>query len=678
MSRAWKSLGAVCVLVIGMYAYTAPLGKLESLISNPADAYYNLLVQGFREGHPSVKKEVPTGFARLADPYDPIANAVYRAAPYRLHDLSYYKGRLFLCWGVTPALMLFWPFVALTGRYLLDRQAVTIFCAMGFLVSVGLLLELWRRYFSEVSAWVVAACALALGLATGVPMLLGRCKAYEVAISSGYMLAMVALSAIWCALHETKSRKRSGWLMAASVAYGLAIGARPSLLFGAVILLVPVVEAWRGRQKIWALLLAATGPLLLIVLALMLYNAQRFDSPFEFGWRYQLNPEHQLTQQLFSPRFLWFNFRVYFLEPVRWSRDSPFVRNIAAPPLPAGHCSVDVDEAFGVLTNTPLVWLALAVPLAWRGRSGQESSILRWYVAAVLLFIGACVVTLGSFFSAAMRYEVDFLPALMVLAVIGILGLERALADRPVQRRAVRCGWGLLFGFSLAFNLLVGVKNYAYAECSVGTMLALKGRVPEAIRVFENALRIKPDYAEAHKNLGIALAQTGKIQEAIAHYEQALRIKPDLAAAHCVLGIALAHTGKIEEAIAHYEQALRIEPDLVDAHNNLGIALAQTGKIEEAIAHFDQALRINPDDAEAHYNLGIALGQAGRVQEAMEQWEQALRIKPDEIDTHYNLGLALEKLGRSTEAIEHYRQALKLRPDFAPARNALTRLQAGQ
>jgi len=54
-----------------------------------------------------------------------------------------------------------------------------IFCAIGFLASVGLLYALWRRYFSEVSAGVVAACALALGLATIVPVLLSRCDVYE-------------------------------------------------------------------------------------------------------------------------------------------------------------------------------------------------------------------------------------------------------------------------------------------------------------------------------------------------------------------------------------------------------------------------------------------------------------------------------------------------------------------
>ncbi len=146
MSGAWKSLGVVCVLTMGMYAYTAPLGRLESLSLNPADAYYNLLVQGFRDGHLSLKKEVPTGFARLANPYDPEANRVYRGLPYGLSDLSYYKGRFYLYFGVTPALILFWPFVALTGHYLFYRVAVTVFCAVGVAVSLGLLRTLWRRY----------------------------------------------------------------------------------------------------------------------------------------------------------------------------------------------------------------------------------------------------------------------------------------------------------------------------------------------------------------------------------------------------------------------------------------------------------------------------------------------------------------------------------------------------
>ena len=641
MKNTWILLAAVCALVIGAYAYMAQSGVLELLSPNAAGTYYNLLVQGFRAGHLSLKKEVPPWFSRLADPYDPAADLPYQDPLYRMSDLSYYKGRFYLYCGVTPVLILFWPYVALTGQYLFHRQAVMIFCTTGFLASVGLLRALWRRYFAEVSSGVVAACALALGLATGVTMLLSRSDVYEVAIGCGYMLTMLALAAIWCALHEPERSSR--WLAVASVAYGLAVGARPSLLFGAVILLVPVAQAWCERRQVWAVLMAATGPIVLIGLGLMLYNARRFGSPFDFGQHYQLNyRERVITQQNFSLRYLWFNFRVYFLEPARWSARFPFVHEIAMPPVPRGHGGV--NKPFGILTNIPLVWLALAVPLAWWNRPGPAGTILRWFVTAVTLLFGICALTLGFFLGAAFRYEVDFLPALLLLAVAGIFGLERALAGRPAWRRTVRWGWGLLLGFSVAFNVLVSVENYAYADCTLGDALARAGRVPEAIQLFEKALRIKPDFADAHCNLGIALERVGRTQE----------------------------------AMEHLEQAVRINPDYVGPQYNLGLALVRLGRVQEAIGHWKEALRIRPDFAEAHCNLGIALAQSGETQDAMEHFEQALRFKPDLAEAHYNLGLALVRLGRVPEAVGHYNQALRINPDLAEARSALARLQVGQ
>jgi len=76
--------------------------------------------------------------------------------------------------------VLFWPYVALTGHYLLQKDAVVIFCVVGFLVSVGLVWAMWRRYFAEVNVAVVAAGAVALGLATFTPVLLARSDVYEV------------------------------------------------------------------------------------------------------------------------------------------------------------------------------------------------------------------------------------------------------------------------------------------------------------------------------------------------------------------------------------------------------------------------------------------------------------------------------------------------------------------
>jgi tetratricopeptide (TPR) repeat protein len=697
-------LGGVCVLVVGIYAYTARPGFVTSSSLSADRNYYNLLVQGFRVGQLNLKKAVPPGFASLADPYDPAAYSHYAVL-----DLSYYKGKFYLYYGVTPAVALFWPYVTLTGHYLPQSDAAVIFCLVGFLASVGLLYALWRRYFVELGIEVVAAAAVALGLAALAPFLLARCEVNEVAISCGYALLMLTLAAIWKALHEPD--RRCWWLAAASLTYALAVGARPSLLFGAVILLVPVAAAWRERRKIRAPLLAATGPMALIGLMLMLYNALRFGSPFDFGWRYALPGTRLDTAQRFHLRYLWFNFRVYFLEPARWSSRFPFVRDIVLPPVPTG--TTGVDKPFGVLSNIPLVWLALAVPLAWRGRRSEACQTLRGFATVVAMLFGISAVTLLFFFAAENRYEVDFLPALVLLAVIGASSLDRALARQlrhRMLRHAIRLGYCLLLVFSVAFNMLASVERRAESHYNLGKGLLGAGQVSDAIGQLAQAVRIDPELAEARYNLGVALEQTGRVQEGIGQYEQALQIEPDFAEAHFDLGLALMRQGRLRDAISHYEQAARIKPDYAEAHYNLGAALEQTGRIEEAIRHYQQALRLNPDYPEAHNNLGIALAGLGQLQEAIGHYQQALRIQPDYApaqcnwanalmregkvpeaighyqqavrirpgfaEAHFDLGLALEKLGRTQEAIQHYQQAVQLKPDFLPAQSALARARS--
>ncbi len=655
-------LGAVCVLVVGVYASGSRSGTLELSATKASDTYYNLLVQGFRDGQLSLKTEVPTGLLHLADPYDPTANTLYQDPPYQLHDLSYYKGRVYLYFGPTPALILFWPFVALTGHYLFHREAVPIFCAIGFLASVGLLCALWRRYFSRVNVWVVAACALALGLATGVPALLARAEVYEVAIACGYMLTMLALGAIWCALHNPE--RRCQWLAAASLAYGLAVGARASLLFGGIFLLLPVVQAWRERRRIGAPLTAATVPIVLIGLGLMLYNARRFDNPFEFGMRYQLGGERQDVMQFFSPRYFWFNLQAFFLRPAQWSGRFPFVHDIAMPPVPSGHQRP--ESPFGVLTNIPLVWLALAIPAAWCGRSREELRGLRVFLATVAVLFGICTMTLLLFRAANFRYEVEFLPALLLLSVAGVLGLECALVDQPVLRRAARLGWGLLLGFSIAFNLLAVVKPYADTHNNLGIVLQQRGKIEDAIAQYEHALRISPNYAEAHNNLAAALLQAGRPQEAIEHLVQALRIKPDYAEAHNNIGNALFAAGRIEDAIAQYQQALSIKPDYTEAHNNLGVALFLLGKAEEASTHFEQALRSQPDFADVQRNLAWLLAtlppaEGGDPIRAVALAERACALTGNQVPPYLDtLAAAYAAAGRFDDAIATAQKAIEL------------------
>jgi tetratricopeptide (TPR) repeat protein len=619
--------------------------------SGAQDSYYNLQVQGFREGHLSLKREAPPDLAQFV-------NDEAWLDDHGLHDLSYYNGKLYLYFGVTPALMLFWPYAALTGHYLSHKDATVFFFSAGFLAAAALLWSVWRRYFKECGVWLVAAGTLALGLANFTPMILGRCDVYEVAISCGYALTMLALCGVWFALHDGPRRWR--WLAAASLAYGLAVGARPSLLFGAVILLVPVIQAWREKGRLWPLLAAALGPIMAIGLGLAIYNALRFDNPLEFGQSTQMP---MTVHQQFRLRFLWYNFVVGFLEPAHWTGHFPFAHDTGLPVKPDGYWGV--DHSFGVLTNIPLVWLALAVPLAWRNRAQEAGRILWLFMGAVAALFAMCALPLLFHDSMCLRYEVEFAGPLVLLEVVGVLVLERALAGLPVWRRAARWGWGLLVAFSVAFNLLASFEMHACYLTIFGDALLRRQRLDEAAVLFQTALRIEKDCLEAHNGLAHVLVVRGRVDEAISELQKALQLDPDNENVLNNLGTALAQMGRVDEAITNFQRAVQLQPDYALAQNNLGNALLQSGRVDEAIPFLQMSLQGEPKSERARNNLGNALMRKGRVDEAIIQYQLALAANPNFAETCNNLGNALMQQGRLDEAISQYQHALLISPDYA-------------
>jgi tetratricopeptide (TPR) repeat protein len=545
------------VLAVAMGAFYLALG-----ISNVTewghdaarDEDYNLLVEGFQQGQLNLNKEAPPGLALLPDPYDPVANARFRAIPYRLDDLSYYRGKLYFYFGATPGLLLFWPWAAVTGHYLFQRVGCALFCAVGLAASLALLRGLLRRYFPETPSWIAALLAAALGLLSSATVLLQKADVWEVPIACGYALSALALGAVWQALHHEAARRR--WTALASLAMGLAISSRPALLPGAAIVLAPLLAGGRPERRLggW---FAALVPLALCGAAVMAFNAARFGSPLEYGARYMLGLYRQDTARHFSFGYLAYNFWVYFLEPMRWSAGFPFVRDAAVLPMPPNHGPV--EDPFGALTGMPFLLAALAAPLAWRGRPAAEARPLRAFLlATAVLFLGAAFM-ICLFYGNCSRYELDFLPSLALLAAAGVLGLERAA---PARRRSVRAVWVAALAASLAFIILLSFQHYADQRYRLGNAYMASNRVEEAIVQYRKALGIQPDFAEAEGNLGAAYFRAGRFAEAIAADEAALRLTPDSALAHYNLAGALRQSGRLSEAQAEYDRAYQLRPDL--------------------------------------------------------------------------------------------------------------------
>ncbi|MFM8330235.1 MAG: tetratricopeptide repeat protein [Candidatus Methylumidiphilus sp.] len=154
-----------------------------------------------------------------------------------------------------------------------------------------------------------------------------------------------------------------------------------------------------------------------------------------------------------------------------------------------------------------------------------------------------------------------------------------------------------------------------------GTAAYALGRVDDAERCWEIAVRICPDLADAHANLGMLLTDGGRLDQAEAAYRRALAIQPAHAVALNNLGVLLGRLERAAEAEAVYRRALAARPDYTDAFTNLGVLLATAERLGEAEDCFRQALALRPGDADAHYNLSILLLSLGRFREAWPHYE---------------------------------------------------------
>ena len=120
------------------------------------------------------------------------------------------------------------------------------------------------------------------------------------------------------------------------------------------------------------------------------------------------------------------------------------------------------------------------------------------------------------------------------------------------------------------------------------------------------ALSISPRRADIHGNFAGLLAAQGRMDEAVKHAETALRLAPNVARNHLNMANLLAQS-RPAVAIEHYRQALVLQPAFAEAHFHLANTLALGGQIQEAIVHLREALRLQADWPEAQKNLAILL-----------------------------------------------------------------------
>lgn len=487
---------------------------------------------------------------------------------------------------------------------------------------------------------------------------------YQAARSS-LLAAALGLAAI---LAHAASARRRAWLVAAVVAFALALFTKvEAIACLAVFVLMDALERARGPD--------ASG---------------RFLGDLFGGWRSVLL---RLTPHLLVAA-------AYFAARGAVMAEAPFGESSRAP---------GVGPYPYLLTQTTAWWAYVAHWFFPRGLVADDSTFpIRTGLgdAAVLGSILGWLAVAAGCVRAWRRRPYLLVACAGALALISPTSSVVPLAEmvnehRPYLPMAVlSCAWMLLLGEAVqARARLAPLAGFILGAAVVALAVATWNR-NEVFATQESYWRdvlAKAPSARAHANYARLLMARGEFEPAVAELEAALELAPYYYITHINLGVALAALGQDERAAEHFD--LGVEHDAYTATGLYyrGEFLVERGRYAAALADFERTLERGREAYRSHKGLATARAGLADADAALAHTRRCLGLDaertgldiraialpffaddehaaagvrffeglrehlPEAWWVHENLGILCTRLGRTAEAAAAYAESRRLR-----------------
>jgi hypothetical protein len=480
LARWLRAGGLQLVLFMGAvtvyYAFVVSAGHL--LHWPPSTLHFDQQAEGFRAGHLYTTVPPNPNLLTALHPLDAANKQWWR------WDFSYYRGHLYLYWGLAPAFFLLLAKVALGVHPVEDQVLLFLFLSGRALFGQLTLFSLAKQLAPRPPRRAVWLASWVFALANPTPFLLARASVYEAALGGGscFLVAGLYFSFEW--LFTKRAAGAWRWLAAASASFGLAGTCRASLLPACAIAIgllllgrargvggaaTPLPTPGLRWRALLSSLLPAGLPFTAFASAQLLMNRLRFGAWTEFGVHYQMG--YGLST---GWRFVLPNVWSYLFRPLHAACSFPFLvpqfhddpRAHLPAWLPAPTDYFPHEPLSGVLNGVPFTLLLVggALPLFLRrarppGLPSNEVARWRWFrrvLAATTVLSFAPVLWLRG---STMRYETDLMSGLLIACGLAGWALLALPSTRLGRHAAAALYWLTALG-SIVIGVLYGFSGY--------------------------------------------------------------------------------------------------------------------------------------------------------------------------------------------------------------------------
>jgi tetratricopeptide (TPR) repeat protein len=219
-----------------------------------------------------------------------------------------------------------------------------------------------------------------------------------------------------------------------------------------------------------------------------------------------------------------------------------------------------------------------------------------------------------------------------------------------------------------ALTLLRKAQSQDPKDASVylflGTAFLMQKNFVQAIKEFEESLKLDPDRLEALNSIALATVQLGNRKTAMERAEKHLGKTKMQAEVHQLLGQLSVDGKKFDQGIQHLRQAIELKPDLISAYFLIANAYIAQNKIDQAMDEYQKIVEKTPSDPVAYTILGILNNQKQLYAKANQQYERALKINPNFVAAANNLAWNYAEHGGNLDlALPLAQKAREMNPD---------------
>lgn len=185
----------------------------------------------------------------------------------------------------------------------------------------------------------------------------------------------------------------------------------------------------------------------------------------------------------------------------------------------------------------------------------------------------------------------------------------------------------------------------------------------ELVAAWRQMVEEHPDDPDAHYNLAVALGQVDRTEEAVREYQETIRLDSYYLPALFNLGNHFVHSRRFDEAVEMFNRAILVDGDYAPVHFMLGVAYFESGRFQDAIAATRRGLEVDPDDESAYYNIAYWTFRRGDHRTALVLCDDVIARFPYYTSPHVLKGMCYRELGELDDEIRSYKAAVDIKVD---------------